>query len=299
MKPHDDAIEELIPWVANGTASEEERRSLEGHLPSCEACRALLDQARALAEPDIDKGDLPGHPPAALLIEMADAPDRIPQEARARLEQHLRSCPACESALAAAEAIPTEAGEERGAASLWSWMTRTFLSPALALAYLLVIAVGLAWISGSRGPSRLTSGGTLPSPAQDEPALLAPAIPAPGEITFREAPPGGEGPSLLLDPPAAGEGLLHLRLETDIDEEDLADPGAAFEIRLVQGGSTVWSRTVRGTAFDQAAAIALLLPATYLEAVPATRIEILLDRPGDPLHGKPLYVRTIALRPGP
>jgi Putative zinc-finger len=40
---------DLLPWYANGTLAESERRSVESHLEACATCRAELDACRGLA----------------------------------------------------------------------------------------------------------------------------------------------------------------------------------------------------------------------------------------------------------
>jgi len=46
--PHDE-IEALLPWYANGTLTPAETATVERHLAHCPACRADLEQYRALA----------------------------------------------------------------------------------------------------------------------------------------------------------------------------------------------------------------------------------------------------------
>ena len=46
--PHDE-IEALLPWYANGTLTVAETATVERHLAHCPACRADLEQCRALA----------------------------------------------------------------------------------------------------------------------------------------------------------------------------------------------------------------------------------------------------------
>ncbi len=46
--PHDE-IEALLPWYANGTLTVAETATVEQHLSHCPACRADLEQCRALA----------------------------------------------------------------------------------------------------------------------------------------------------------------------------------------------------------------------------------------------------------
>lgn len=285
MNGHDDSIAEAIPWVANGSATDQERRRVESHLPTCEACRELMDQALELASPGIDATELGGHPPAAILQTLVEEPGRILEETRDRLEAHLRDCAACRSAVEALGDL--ELGREARPGTVgkgpWSWLAGTILSPVMAAAYLLTLAVGLGWFVTDR-----------PSP-RDGTGILPPAIPLPGEVIFRDA-PGGESPPILLDLPPAPDKPVHLSLETDIDDSDLGDPAASFEIRLTQSERIVWSRSVPGSDFSKMGRLDLLLPSALLRAAPVTRIEILLDNPGDPMHGETLYIRSTGVR---
>lgn len=48
LSPHRD-IEELLPWYVNDTLAPDEKLTVERHLEKCPACRAELEQCRALA----------------------------------------------------------------------------------------------------------------------------------------------------------------------------------------------------------------------------------------------------------
>lgn len=345
MKPHDDAVAELIPWYVNGTATPEERRMVEAHLPACEVCRELLHAARGLAEPGVDDGDLAGHPAATLLRERREKPDGISAEARSRLEAHLRECEACRSADLVLAGIPLSLGggsgsrgaraaiEASGGNRIWLFLTRTVLSPGMALAYVLILAAGLAarvaygpLAPGTSRPLQQEAprpGGEAPPPSPPirpqaphpttastpgtatpagipkagvMPSVIPPAVVAPGEILFRDAPPRETKPSLVLDQPASTGLPIHLLLATEIDEADLADPAASFEIRLTQEGRPVWSTTVKGTAFSDQGETGLLIPYFLLRAAPVTWIEIFLRKPGDPMNGKRVYAKSLGLR---
>ncbi len=43
-------LKELLPWYANGTLTEEERRRVETHLAQCERCRRELREIQKLRE---------------------------------------------------------------------------------------------------------------------------------------------------------------------------------------------------------------------------------------------------------
>lgn len=46
--PHDE-VQELLPWLVNGTLAPEEAEKVEGHLADCADCRAELESERKLA----------------------------------------------------------------------------------------------------------------------------------------------------------------------------------------------------------------------------------------------------------
>lgn len=43
-------LQSLLPWYLNGTLDESERRTLDNHLPDCEACRAELAQLHSMVD---------------------------------------------------------------------------------------------------------------------------------------------------------------------------------------------------------------------------------------------------------
>jgi hypothetical protein len=87
-----DQIQELLPWLLNGTLEEQERRTVREHLSTCASCRlALTDTRRAWEIFD-------QHIPTAALVAHAagDPPEGIEP---ALFEAHLASCPECAAEL--------------------------------------------------------------------------------------------------------------------------------------------------------------------------------------------------------
>ena len=86
-------INELLPWLANGTLEIEERRAVSEHLADCQNCRRELDETfLALAVHQ-------QHLPAESLIDYAfDQP--IVTIDRSLIESHLRNCHECSEQLA-------------------------------------------------------------------------------------------------------------------------------------------------------------------------------------------------------
>ena len=83
-----DDVRGMLPWLLNGTLSDEERRQVLQHLATCETCRRDLAETRVAAE-IFDQ-----HPPAAALVALAW--DEKPQGIDSvLLEEHLAACPRC------------------------------------------------------------------------------------------------------------------------------------------------------------------------------------------------------------
>src|SRR5436305_5175757 len=86
------AIEELLPWLLNGTLGEEERRRVRDHLATCADCRARLTATQRACEV------FDGHLSAPDLVALAygEPPGGVdPELAHA----HLAECPQCAAEL--------------------------------------------------------------------------------------------------------------------------------------------------------------------------------------------------------
>lgn len=87
-----DDVRGMLPWLLNGTLTEEERQQVRQHLTSCESCRRDLADTR-LAFEMFDQ-----HLPAEAIVALAwgETPPGIDP---ALVEEHLASCPQCATEL--------------------------------------------------------------------------------------------------------------------------------------------------------------------------------------------------------
>jgi hypothetical protein len=87
-----DDVRGMLPWLLNGTLTEEERQQVRHHLASCESCRRDLADTR-LAFEMFDQ-----HLPAEAIVALAwgETPPGIDP---ALVEEHLASCPQCATEL--------------------------------------------------------------------------------------------------------------------------------------------------------------------------------------------------------
>jgi predicted anti-sigma-YlaC factor YlaD len=148
-----DPIALLIPWYVNGTIGDDDRRRVEEHLPTCDHCRSLVEDARRLEglgrlDPDL----LWGHVQARHLERFAMDPAALEPELASWIESHVDGCEACAGAAEvlrlssrAEGATPTQSTVpgQSSLASLWQLAARTVLHPAAAAVYLLLVAVSI------------------------------------------------------------------------------------------------------------------------------------------------------------
>jgi hypothetical protein len=87
-----DDVRGMIPWLLNGTLTDDERQQVLRHLTTCETCRQELADTRLAAE-IFDQ-----HPPAGAILALAwdETPRGIDP---AFLEEHLAGCPRCAAEL--------------------------------------------------------------------------------------------------------------------------------------------------------------------------------------------------------
>lgn len=92
--PHQ-AIEELLPWYANGTLTPAETRMVEQHLEQCSACRLELEQCRTLVAQLHERAEVAWQPPAGhfdrLLADLDRPAPPVPAPASPLLLQRLRA----------------------------------------------------------------------------------------------------------------------------------------------------------------------------------------------------------------
>jgi len=138
------AIEERLPWLANGSLPPAERLEVEAHLAGCAACRAALAATREAAA--IFSLHLPAQAIADYALGLAV--EGLPRE---RVEAHLGHCAACRE-----EVALVEAGERSGSTAARpddrSPIRRPAARGVLALAAMLVASLGLAlWLATREG----------------------------------------------------------------------------------------------------------------------------------------------------
>jgi len=89
IDPHQ-AIEELLPWYANGALNPAERIAVEQHLERCSACRLELAQCRVLVTQFHDRAEAAWQPPAGHFDRLLADIDRLPPPVSANPPPPLR-----------------------------------------------------------------------------------------------------------------------------------------------------------------------------------------------------------------
>lgn len=255
-----EAVRLLIPWIAANpdAAALTEREEVEAHVAACEECAEQLAFAMRLAE---EPAPADWHPEAASLTDYADAPHRLGAAARARLEAHLGTCPACAESVAALRAIaPPQTGEHPGLlARWWQILAGGVLRPIPAAAYLAAaVAAGALLITTHR------SGDGPPGPGQagDAPAWLgSPHILVDGSGIDRSA----SGEAVATDPTGAGvtvrAGARQLLLVEFTNLMAPPSPEALYRVRVqpAETDEVVWTSPVPGRAFAENYTLSLML----------------------------------------
>ena len=290
-----DPVAELIPWYANGTLEEEERRLVEEHLGVCAACRALLDDARSFSSGmrSAQASELREHIDARLLTDYVERPGSLEPETLRFVEARLEACETCREAharlvevahaLDAGRRAPLVEVERRPLLErLWSFLASTVLRPAPALAYLLALAllVPVLWLARPGAPPE----GIAAMPTR---------IAVEGERATRAGAPGGASTAPLEIPASASTVLLEL--ETELEPGDLARV-PAFTVELRLGENLLWSAPASTeNAFVRNARVVVpvvLQPGGLARGVDLT-ILLRASRPGDPLDGQALFRRKL------
>jgi anti-sigma factor RsiW len=140
----------LIPWVVNGRASEQERAQLEAHLEQCADCREELATQRSLMQAMRHRPAVESMPHAAL------------QKLRARLDAEDD----------APRAAP--AGAPSRSSSLSRWLTAAVVVQALLLGALSMALIGLR--TGGDAPYRTVSAPPAAVVAASVRAVFAPDL---------------------------------------------------------------------------------------------------------------------------
>jgi hypothetical protein len=269
-----------IPWYANGTLPEAEHEALAKHLEGCAECRALLAQARLQTR----RPSMPAqgaHVPSALLIRFNERPRSLEKPTRSWIEEHLAHCESCAADLQlvrqSGEASPTAA--EPGAG--WRGWLATALRPGPALAYLLLLLIGVPLLWQARRPTS--------SPVVFDSASLS--------LRTESSTRGGERPEPARIPPAAGPARLDLQLEWEPAELASVD---RLEIELRHGERSI-HRMTRIPADLDAAATGLRLTIWFdpggLDPGTVYEWTITAAAPGHPLDGQVLFRRQLKVAP--
>ncbi len=153
-------VPELLPWMLNGTLSEDEEQFVQAHLAECESCCRELQETVEVWQTATT------HIPSLALAEYAQGLD--PQGVdRQAIEAHLAICPSCsqEFEMALPVAVPTGVidfaaeREKREAAKALPW--RNY---AVAASLTAVLATGtLMWSLTGLGSSTVQSMETMAS----------------------------------------------------------------------------------------------------------------------------------------
>jgi hypothetical protein len=326
----DDPFARLIPWYAAGTLGAEESAQVEAHLSSCDACRDYLAIARGFRRlgRQASLESFFDHVQSQRLVEFAEDPAGLEEEARRFITTHIQSCRVCAEALEILEDLGRAPALGRPAAALdrpgatldtgpppfhrrawqacidvWRRLSRTLLHPVPALAYLTALVIAFSVLplrtpgpeTGSQPPV-VEPGPPPPTgvPARPPVSFVPPAFDLPGEVVFRS---GGQPPAPAKLPLRAGAEAVALTLVPDLDKEDLQDAAAAFRVEILQEGRPVFEADMRAADFDRRGRLTLLLdPAAVSTSVPC-RVRLLLVKPGDSRDGEELYRRTFLLVP--
>jgi len=212
---------------------------------------------------------------------------------RIGFEDHLAGCPSCaatvtEEGLGRLERIVAQEAVARRVRP-WEFLAGTILRPVPALVYLVALLL-------SYPAYRVLAPSAEPAPA----ARTIPAVDLIGEIPFRggpEDPAGQIAEPVVIEAPRDPDAAVLLRVHTDLDEEDLADPGVRLEARLLDGSSVVWSESKRVSDLSGDGVLSLLVLPAKLPGDRPIALVIQLDRPGDPRHGENVFRRSLRIRP--
>jgi hypothetical protein len=86
-------VRELVPWYPSGTLAEDERRRVEQHASTCEACRALLDFSEEIRESM--RAVRMAHPSPEVLVDFVERSSELSGRERDTIETHIMVCASC------------------------------------------------------------------------------------------------------------------------------------------------------------------------------------------------------------
>lgn len=291
-------IRALIPWMPTDSLSDSERDRVEKHARSCQACAERLAFA---ADFESHARELPDwHPEDESLVMFAEAPGRLGGRARRRLESHLAGCAVCSDCLEVLRTVEADDPERssdlaisRAAASgastrgrwgrLWEILAGGVLRPAPAAAYLAVAVLACVLLIVNDIGDRVSDPGGISATPPDG-AWIGSAILLADD--GGQARSGAEAAGVLFT--ADGQARQSILIEFT----RLAGPPEAeglYEIQISpEGGSAVWSSSVRGKTFADNYTLTLLLEPATLEPGDY-RVEVLAPG-GGPIFSSPLRV---------
>jgi anti-sigma factor RsiW len=276
-----DPIATLIPWYVNGTLPPEDRRRVEGHLPTCAECRSLLAESRLLEELGREDPEaLTEHVQAQHLEQYAVDRAGLDPELASWIGAHVEDCACCaEAARILGRAVGSEAPvptvetvrPERPArpapAWLWERLARTVFHPAAAAAYLVVLL--------------------LVGPLYRALVHLPDVERRQVSVEERSEPPGGWGggavdlrvlSSAVRGGPSESEVVVHVGAERQVvplgaefELPDDFDRLASLTFAVRRGdGTVVWSEGVRADRVEwnlrHSGIVTLLVPQSRLPA---------------------------------
>ena len=284
-------IRALIPWMPTDSLSQSERERVEDHTRSCKACAERLAFAADFESQAREVGDW--HPEDESLVLFAEAPGRLGDRARRRLESHLEGCAVCSECIgvlcaveandpgsgvrsADTQAAAPDAGPRGWWGQLWDTLGAGILRPAPAAAYLVVAVLACVLLIVSQ---------TAQGPSDSSPAAwVGPAILLADESG--QARSGAETESA----PITTDGKV--RQPIQIEFTRLAappEPEGLYEIQIrPEGGSAVWQSTVRGKTFAENYTLTLVLEPATLS--PGDYHVVVLTPAGEQIFSSPLRV---------
>ncbi len=221
---------------------------------------------------------------------------RLSERERTVFEDHVAGCPSCaesvldkERGLARLErALIDPSPRPYGVAALWRLLSRTILHPAPAFAYLLALTLAYP---AFRLLSPVQEVETAPAATVPRVVRLTP------EMVFRGPHGEGEPAAPAVEIAAVGEGPLMLEIDADLDESDLSDPGAAFEVEILDGERVVTFATRAAGELGPAGRVPVLLDPRRLAAEREHAVALRFRKPGDPRDGEELFRRSFRIVP--
>lgn len=174
---------------------------------------------------------------------------RLVEPEAAAFEDHVADCPTCATGVTglagaldrldrAAAPVATIPGR------VWLFLSRTVLAPGPALAYLVFLALALSWIGGLRTGGAPEGRPLVPEPSP-EPKSLASVIPRVVKLfeepVYRGLPQDGAAAPPEVVEAREPDALWLLELHTGITPDELAEPGQALAVELLEDERVVWS----------------------------------------------------------